>query len=84
MDEESLPDNPFPVEGTKLRMFQYEDLDPDSPDLLQKMRLVETQGRENRIALERLHLLENQLNQCFYREGVNYKENCKDIRLYCV
>ena len=75
-----MEENNFPVPHTSLRMMQFEDLDPEEDSLLTRMRLIEVQGLEDAIATERMNLLDLQLNQCFYKAGVNFREECKELR----
>ena len=75
-----MEENNFPVPHTSLRMVEFEGLNPDDQSLLSKMRLIEVQGLEDAIATERMNLLDQQLNQCFYKAGVNFREECKELR----
>ena len=36
-------------------------------------------ARERAVAIEQTKMLKEQLRQCYYKEGVNHYENCKDI-----
>ena len=75
-----MEENNYPTPRTTLQMMEFKGLDPDDDSLLNRMRLVEVQGLENAIAVERMNLLDKQLNECFHKAGVNFREECRELR----
>eukprot|EP00053_Salpingoeca_punica_P014243 m.129439 g.129439 ORF g.129439 m.129439 type:complete len:71 (-) comp16405_c0_seq6:2718-2930(-) len=45
----------------------------------EQMRAKDALARERWVASQKLAILRDELNECFKREGVNHRDNCKEF-----
>jgi hypothetical protein len=66
---------------SKVLNRQYAKPEGSDNPVVERLNVREQKVRESLINLEEIKLLQTEVKECYYREGVNHYEKCKDVVL---